>query len=80
MNDVIKFENGQLTAETIEFIRQKETQMKTIKEEYEQMKSNLMKEKDNIQKYEKQFGVIQLSQPQGEGRTIAPFTIKKGEA
>ena len=37
---------------------------------------------DNIQKYEKQFGTIQLrqNQPSSEGRTIAPFTIKKGEA
>lgn len=37
---------------------------------------------DNIQKYEKQFGTIQLTQnqPSSEGRTIAPFTIKKGEA
>ncbi|MBQ0024044.1 MAG: DUF3467 domain-containing protein [Prevotellaceae bacterium] len=38
---------------------------------------------DNIQKYEQQFGQIRLAQPQqpsSEGRTIAPFTIKKGEA
>ena len=37
---------------------------------------------DNIQKYEKQFGPIKMPQPQqsNEGRTIAPFTIKKGEA
>lgn len=38
---------------------------------------------DNIQKYEQQFGTIKLPQapqPSGEGRTIAPFTIKKGEA
>ena len=39
---------------------------------------------DNIQKYEQQFGQIQLQQIQQqqspEGRTIAPFSIKKGEA
>lgn len=39
---------------------------------------------DNIQKYEAQFGEIQFQQPQPqqsqEGRTIAPFNIKKGEA
>ena len=46
----------------------------------EHAKRLLLALQDNIQKYEKQFGVIQLSQPQGEGRTIAPFTIKKGEA
>lgn len=36
---------------------------------------------DNIQKYEAQYGEINLHQPQAEGsRTIAPFNIKKGEA
>lgn len=38
---------------------------------------------DNIQKFEAQFGQIKLAQPQQpspEGRTIAPFNIKKGEA
>lgn len=38
---------------------------------------------DNIQKYEQQFGEIVFPQPQqqsGEGRTVAPFNIKKGEA
>ena len=38
---------------------------------------------DNVQKYEQQFGKIRLTQaqqPSSEGRTIAPFTIKKGEA
>jgi len=36
---------------------------------------------DNVQKYEQNFGQIQLQQPQQkEGRTIAPFAIKKGEA
>ena len=47
----------------------------------EHAKRLLLALQDNIQKYEKQFGTIQLSQPQSnEGRTIAPFNIKKGEA
>ncbi|MBR1667966.1 MAG: DUF3467 domain-containing protein [Bacteroidaceae bacterium] len=48
----------------------------------EHAKRLLMALQDNVQKYEKQFGTIKLSQPQQprEGSTIAPFTIKKGEA
>ena len=34
---------------------------------------------DNIQKYEQQFGKIEL-QASNEGRTIAPFGLGKGEA
>lgn len=48
----------------------------------EHAKRLLMALQDNIQKYEKQFGPIKLSQVQqsNEGRTIAPFNIKQGEA
>ena len=47
----------------------------------EHAKRLLLALQDNVQKYEKQFGTIKLTQPQqNEGRTIAPFTIKKGEA
>lgn len=48
----------------------------------EHAKRLLLALQDNIQKYEKQFGAIKLTQPQQprEGSTIAPFTIKKGEA
>lgn len=48
----------------------------------EHAKRLLLALQDNIQKYEKQFGPIKLAQPQqpSEGSTIAPFTIKKGEA
>ena len=48
----------------------------------EHAKRLLLALQDNIQKYEKQFGPIKLAQPQqpSDGRTIAPFTIKKGEA
>ena len=47
----------------------------------EHAKRLLLALQDNIQKYEKQFGAIKLTQTQqpSEGRTIAPFTIKKGE-
>ena len=47
----------------------------------EHAKRLLMALQDNVQKYEKQFGTIKLTQPQqSEARTIAPFTINKGEA
>ena len=47
----------------------------------EHAKRLLMALQDNVQKYEKQFGTIRLQQvPQQEERTIAPFTIKQGEA
>ena len=47
----------------------------------EHAKRLLLALQDNIQKYEKQFGPIKLVQSQqpSEGKTIAPFTIKKGE-
>ena len=47
----------------------------------EHAKRLLMALQDNVQKYEKQFGSIRLTQVQSnEGKTIAPFTIKQGEA
>lgn len=48
----------------------------------EHAKRLLMALQDNVQKYEKQFGTIRLTQPQqqNDARTIAPFTIKQGEA
>lgn len=48
----------------------------------EHAKRLLMALQDNILKYEKQFGPIKLTQMQqsNEGRTIAPFNIKQGEA
>ena len=47
----------------------------------EHAKRLLLALQDNIQKYEKQFGTIKLAlgQQPSEGKTIAPFTIKKGE-
>ena len=49
MNDIIKFENGQLTDEAIEFIKQKELEMKTIKEEYEQLKADILQAMEQTQ-------------------------------
>ena len=46
----------------------------------EHAKRLLLALQENIQKYEKQFGTIRLALPQDEGRTIAPFAVKKGEA
>lgn len=47
----------------------------------EHAKRLLMALQDNVKKYEQQFGTIKLMQPQQEeARTIAPFTINKGEA
>lgn len=48
----------------------------------EHAKRLLMALQDNVQKYEAQFGTIKLAnvQPPAEGRTIAPFASKKGEA
>ena len=48
----------------------------------EHAKRLLLALQDNVQKYEKQFGAIKMTQVQQprEGSTIAPFTIKKGEA
>ncbi|NLV53462.1 MAG: DUF3467 domain-containing protein [Bacteroidales bacterium] len=48
----------------------------------EHAKRLLMALNDNVMKYEQLFGTIKLNQPQdqSEGRTIAPFAVKKGEA
>ena len=48
----------------------------------EHAKRLLMALQDNVQKYESQFGTIKLAQPQqsNEGRTIAPFNLKLGDA
>ena len=47
----------------------------------EHAKRLLMALQDNVRKYEQQFGAIRLTQAQQEeGRTIAPFSIKQGEA
>ena len=35
---------------------------------------------ENIMRYEQNFGTIKMPQPAKEGRTIAPFNVKGGEA
>ena len=35
---------------------------------------------ENIMRYERTFGQIKMPQPSNEGRTIAPFNVKGGEA
>ena len=35
---------------------------------------------ENIMRYERTFGQIKMPQPNNEGRTIAPFNVKGGEA
>ena len=42
MSDIIKFENGQLTKDAITYLANCEKAMKKIKEEYEQMKIDLL--------------------------------------
>ena len=41
MNELIKFENGKLSQQTIDIIKNYELQMKSIKEKYEQFKEDL---------------------------------------
>lgn len=54
MNDIIKFENGKLSDKAIEFIVGVEMQMKALKDQYEQFKSDLLTamEKNGIVKIE----------------------------
>jgi regulator of replication initiation timing len=52
--DLIKFENGQLTQSAVDFIVNIETQMKTLKQQYDDFKSNLLNamEQNGIVKFE----------------------------
>ena len=54
MNDIIKFENGKLSDKAVEFIVGVEMQMKALKDQYEQFKSDLLMamEKNGIVKIE----------------------------
>lgn len=42
MDEIIKFENGQLIQPAIELIKIKEREMKKLKEEYDQLKADLL--------------------------------------
>ena len=54
MNDLIKIENGQLAQQTVDYIKTVETQMKSLKEQYDQFKSDLLNamEQNGIVKFE----------------------------
>ena len=65
MNGIIKFENGQLTKDAIEFIRIKEQQMKRLKEEYDQFKANLLEAME-------QNGVVKIDTPELLVNYVAP--------
>lgn len=54
MNEIIKFENGQLIQPAIELIKFKEREMKKLKEEYDQLKADLLKamEQNEVLKFE----------------------------
>ncbi len=54
MNDLIKIENGQLAQQTVEYIKNIETQMKSLKEQYDQFKADLLNamEQNGIIKFE----------------------------
>ena len=54
MNDIIKFENGKLSDKAVQFIVGVEMQMKALKDQYEQFKSDLLTamEKNGIVKIE----------------------------
>lgn len=70
MNDLIKFENGQLAQETINYIELKETQMKTLKKEYEEFKEELLNAME-------QNGVIKVDTDKVLVSYIAPTTSER---
>ena len=65
MNDIIKFENGQLVKEAVDLLVIKEQQMKQLKEEYEQMKNDLLEAME-------QNGVIKIDTDKIAINYIAP--------
>ena len=54
MNDLIKIENGTIAKQTVDYITAIETQMKTLKEQYDAFKGELLTamEKNGIVKFE----------------------------
>lgn len=54
MNDLIKFEHGELARQTVDYIIGVEKQMKALKEQYDQFKSDLLTamEQNGIVKFE----------------------------
>lgn len=54
MNDIIKFEDGKLAQQAVEYITAVETQMKALKEQYDAFKADLITamEQNGIVKFE----------------------------
>lgn len=54
MNDLIKFDNGKLAQQTIDYITAVEKQMKALKDQYDQFKADLLNamEQNSIVKFE----------------------------
>lgn len=65
MNSIIKFENGQLVQDAIDFIKIKEQQIKRFKEEYEQLKADLLEAME-------QNGIIKIDTPDLLINYVAP--------
>lgn len=65
MNSIIKFENGQLVQDAIDFIKIKEQQMKRFKEEYDQLKADLLEAME-------QNGIIKIDTPDIMINYVAP--------
>ena len=65
MNSVIKFENGELVKDAIDFIKIKEQQMKRLKEEYDQLKADLLEAME-------QNGIIKIDTPDIMINYVAP--------
>ena len=53
MSDLIKIENGKLAQKTIEYITAVETQMKALKDQYDQFKSDLLSAME-------QYGIVKF--------------------
>lgn len=65
MDGLIKFENGQLTKDAIVYLATCEKAMKRAKEEYEQMKANLLEAME-------QNGIVKIDTPELLINYVAP--------
>lgn len=65
MNELIKFENGRLTQDAIVYLATREKAMKRAKEEYEQMKADLLEAME-------QNGIIKIDTPELLINYVAP--------
>ena len=65
MNDIIKIENGQLSATAVNLLIQKEQEAKRAKEEYEALKADLLTAME-------QYNVVKIDTPEILVNYIAP--------